>query len=80
VPVKPNAKSLQIKEQIIDDRPSGLSLMFEALPDGTSKLVICGDSLPFGNREIIFGMTGEEGGGGTALMSACRPTWLREVS
>ncbi len=74
--LKPDGKQLTIREQIIEDAPSGLTFMFEKLPSGLSKLKIYGD-LPLGNREIIFDQDGREAGGGTCL-TGCRPTWLRE--
>ena len=75
---KPNGHLCQIKEQIIEDEASGLTLQFERSDDGTCRLRIYGD-LPFGNREIYFDAEGEEGGAGTALVGLCRPSWLREV-
>jgi hypothetical protein len=77
--LKPNGGLCQIREQIIEDAASGLTLQFECCKDGTSRLRIYGD-LPFGNREIFFDVEGKEGGAGTALASLCRPSWLREVT
>lgn len=62
------AKPLLIKEQRIEDRGSGLTLVFDALPDGTTRLRICGENLPFGNRDFIFNHEGELAGGGTATI------------
>lgn len=76
--LKPDGQPVGIKEQIIEDRVSGLTLLFERLCDGTTRLVLSGACLPFGNREIIFDANGEEAGGGAAI-GACRPSWLREV-
>ncbi len=82
--VKPNAKTLVIKEQIIEDPASGLTLMFEAYPEPhfdsiRLRLRICGDSLPFGNRDLCFTKDGELGAAGTATGAICKPSWLRAV-
>ena len=76
--IKPNGQICIIKEQIIEDLVSGLTLQFERLDTETTKLTIYGD-IPFGNREIIFDKDGEETGAGTALMGVRRPSWLSEV-
>lgn len=68
----------QIREQIIEDPISGLTLQFERWDDGTSVLRLYG-KLPFGNREFIFNSDGSEGGAGTALGEVCRPNWLRQI-
>jgi hypothetical protein len=67
MPVRQNARTLQIKEQII--HLDGLTLMFRVVPDSTARyrLSIEGESLPFGNYEIVFDVEGNEAGGGTAL-------------
>ncbi len=59
MPVKPNGALCQVREQIIEDRASGLILQFECVR-GRMRLVIAGDSLPFGNREILFDGEGRE--------------------
>lgn len=81
--VKPNARSVHIKEQIIEDPASGLTLMFSAYPDREGeppqcKLRICGDALPLGNRDFIF-YDGELGATGTATGGICKTSWVREV-
>ena len=78
--VKPNAMTLHIKEQIIEDLVTGLTFQFAYVEgsDAPFRLQIFGD-LPFGNREIIFDKTGKEAGSGTALAGFCAPSWLREV-
>jgi len=75
---KPNGRLCSIKEQIIEDEVSGLTLQFEHCDDGTSRLRIYGD-LPLGNREIYFDLNGDEGGAGTSLIGLCRPSWLHEI-
>src|ERR1043165_3932576 len=53
MPVKPNGAVCGIREQIVEDHASGLTLLFEC-ENGRARLVIVGKALPFGNREIIF--------------------------
>jgi len=76
--IKPTGKPCLIREQIIEDPVSELTLQFEAFDNGTVRLCIYGD-LPFGNREFIFDENGELGGTGTALAGRCQATWLRNV-
>ncbi len=82
--VKPNAQLVRIKEQIIDDPASGLTLMFSACPGPHTdsiryQLRICGDALPYGNRDLLFTEDGELGAAGTATGGICETSWLREV-
>lgn len=76
--LKPNAELCQIREQILEDPASGLTLQFERWDDGRTAIRLYG-KFPFGNRMFIFNSDGTEGGAGTATDGACRPTWLREV-
>ena len=78
--LKPNGSLCSIREQIIEDAASGLTLQFIHKPDSDApyRLLIYGN-LPNGNREILFDVDGAEAGAGTALVDACRPSWLREV-
>jgi hypothetical protein len=78
--LKPGGEICQIREQIIEDRASGLTFQFIHAPgtDAPFRLVIGGD-LPFGNREILFNADGEMAGAGTALSGSCRPSWIREI-
>jgi len=78
MPVKPNAALCGIREQIIEDRATGLILQFECA-DGKPRLVIAGESLPFGNREILFDQDGREAAAGTLLGQFRRPSWLKGV-
>lgn len=79
MPVKPNAVLCEILEQIIEDDASGLILQFERADGGGTRLVIAGESLPFGNREIIFDAEGREAAAGTLLGEFRRPSWLKKV-
>jgi hypothetical protein len=76
--VKPNAALCAIKEQIVEDRASGLIMQFE-FQEGRTRLVIAGRALPFGNREIIFDDQGKEAAAGTLVGEFRRPSWLKEV-
>lgn len=78
MPLKPNGAQCAIREQIIEDLPSGLILQFECL-GGRMRLVIAGKSLPFGNREIVFDEEGREVAAGTLVGEFRRPSWLKGV-
>ena len=82
---KVGGKPCIITEQIISDA-SGLTFQFEVkkgyhggrLVDETV-LRIFGETLPFGNREIVFGPDGLEAAAGTSTRGLCRPSWLEQV-
>jgi len=78
--VKPAGALCAIREQIIEDPMSGLTLQFAFMKgsDAPIRLRIFGN-LPYGNREILFDENGVEAGAGTALTGTCRPHWLKEV-
>ena len=78
--LKPDGEQWVIKEQIVEDLPTGLTFQFSVVddPDGPFRLKIFGN-LPFGNREIIFDAEGKKVGGGIAMSGICRPSWLREL-
>jgi hypothetical protein len=78
--VKPNGGLCSIREPIIEDPASGLTLQFQIVPGSTApvRLIISGD-LPYGSREILFDRNGIEAGAGTAVSGSCRPSWLRKV-
>jgi hypothetical protein len=77
---KPNGAICRIREQIIEDSVTGLTIQFEYRPetDAPVRLRIVG-ALPHGSREILFDADGNEAGAGTAVSDSCRPSWLREV-
>lgn len=79
--LKPNGNDWKVKEQIYEDLASGLTLKFESRPYASApyKLTIYGDSLPFGNRDILFGENGDVVGGGTATSTCPAPSWLQEA-
>ena len=67
-----DAKKLVIKEQIIiDDKVSGLTIMFKANKGGGWGLFITGDSLPYKNRDFGFNKDGELIGQGTGMCEEC---------
>ena len=78
MPLKPNGALCRIREQIIEDAPSGLTLQFEC-DDGRLRLVIAGQALPVGNREILFDHEGREAAAGTLVGEFRRPSWLKAV-
>jgi hypothetical protein len=78
MPLKPNGAKCIIREQIVEDPASGLTLLFEC-ENGRTRLVIGGEALPFGNREILFDPDGKEAGTGTLVGRFRRPSWLKEV-
>lgn len=77
---KPNAKDCIIKEQIIEDAVTGLTLQFVKY-DGKNRgcrLTIFGENLPFGNRDIFFDSNGEDAGSGTHVGECPKPTFIKE--
>jgi hypothetical protein len=78
MPLKPNGALCKVREQIVEDEASGLILQFECA-NGRTRLVIVGDALPFGNREILFDDEGREAAAGTLLGNFRRPSWLTKV-
>ena len=78
MPVKPNGVVCGIREQIVEDHASGLTLLFEC-DKGRARLVLVGKALPFGNREIIFDTDGKEAAAGTLVGKFRRPSWLKSV-
>ena len=78
MPLKPNGALCQVREQIIEDRASGLTLQFECY-EGRLRLVIAGQHMNVGQREILFDDQGREAGAGTLVGEFRRPSWLRGV-
>jgi len=79
MPVKPNGSLCSIREQIVEDEATGLILQFECT-EGRTRLVIAGEKLPFGNREILFDHEGREAASGTLLGRFRRPSWLKRIT
>jgi hypothetical protein len=79
MPAKPNGALCAIREQIVEDAASGLTLQFECV-EGRTRLVIAGAALPFGNREILFDAEGREAAAGTLLGEFRKPSWLKKLS
>jgi hypothetical protein len=68
--IKHGGKTLHIKEQILFEDASGLTIEFrvnEATPECPYRLILYGEGLPFGNRMIEIGSDGVINGGGTAV-------------
>ena len=78
MPLKPNGATCTVREQIIEDAASGLTLQFEC-DDGRLRLVLAGRPLTLGNREILFDDQGREAGAGTLVGEFRRPSWLKGV-
>ena len=78
MPLKPNGATCRVREQIIEDAASGLTLQFEC-DDGRLRLVLAGKPLAVGNREILFDDQGREAGAGTLVGEFRRPNWLKSV-
>ena len=75
--LKPNAQSCRLREQIVDDLPSGLTLKFERW-EGGSRLVIGGRPLAGNPREIVFDADGNVRRISAAAANG-RPSWLTPV-
>jgi hypothetical protein len=76
--LKEKGQTWTIKEQVIEDLATGLTLKFEVVPDDLEapfRLKIVGD-LPFGDREIMFGPDGQEACSSMAVPSFFNPSWL----
>ncbi len=78
MPLKPNGVLCRVREQIIEDAASGLTLQFECV-GGRLRLVLAGKPLDVGNREILFDEHGREAGAGTLVGEFRRPSWLKGV-
>jgi hypothetical protein len=78
MPLKPNGALCRVREQIIEDTASGLTLQFEC-HGGCLRIVLAGKLLEVGNREILFDEEGREAGAGTLVGEFRRPSWLKKV-
>lgn len=74
MPIKPLARLCYIREQLVEDLPSGLTLHFEAFEGGV-RLTIAGRALA-GNREIVFDAQGGAAKTGAGEHAFRRPSWL----
>jgi hypothetical protein len=74
MPIKPLARLCYLREQIVEDLPSGLTLQFEAFESGV-RLTIAGKALP-STREIVFDPEGGAVKTGTSKHAFRRPSWL----
>ena len=79
--LKPDGRMCAIREQIIEDKVSGLTLQFEFVEGSSAPVCLrIFGNLPHGSREFLFNTNGELGATGTALAGSCRATWLKEVT
>jgi hypothetical protein len=62
-----NAKHWVIREQIVADPVTGLTLEFTNTENGEPQLTLYGDCLVFGNRKIVFQNGGDPVHGETAI-------------
>lgn len=76
MPIKPRAQTCRIREQIVEDLPSGLTLRFEALEAGGVSLTIAGKALAGENREILFDGDGHAIQTRARAHALRRPSWL----
>ena len=74
MPIKPKAALCRIREQIVEDLPSGLTLQFERV-DGGVRLTIAGKALAV-SREILFDAEGAAVRIGAPKHAFRRPSWL----
>ncbi|HJT60188.1 MAG TPA: hypothetical protein VJ797_00815 [Burkholderiales bacterium] len=74
MPIKPLARLCTIREQIVEDLPSGLTLQFEAFEGGV-RLTIAGKALP-SSREIVFDTQGGAVKTQASKHAFRRPSWL----
>jgi hypothetical protein len=77
MPVKPHAEPCRVREQIIEDLPSGLTLAFEAFEGGV-RMLVGGRVLRGGNRELVFDARGALVRAGP-YEGAWPPRWLSRV-
>lgn len=78
--LKPEGQMCSIKEQIIEDPASGLTLQFARVEsdDAPVRLKIFGYD-HFSSREILFDANGREVGAGTSFGASKFTGWLQEV-
>ena len=78
--LKPNASVCGIREQIIEDLITGITIQFEHMPgsDSPFRLRLSGN-VDYGNREFLFDADGAVAGAGTSLIGVGKPSWLKEV-
>jgi hypothetical protein len=74
MPLKPMAEMCWVREQIVEDLPSGLTLQFEIV-DGAARLTIASKALG-ANREIRFDAEGRAVQTCAAKHAFRRPSWL----
>ncbi len=60
-----DAKTLCVKEQVINDLATGLTSILRVKPDGEARIELSGDALPFRNRTPQFEESGRLAATGT---------------
>lgn len=75
--LKPGGRDWTVKEQILRDALSGLTLQFEVAADGRRILRILGDALPSGNQEITFSAEGAFRSSRVAMRGPSRAGWIK---
>ncbi len=78
---KPNAKTIQLREQIIKDDVTGITIKIERTADGEGRLRLYGQ-IAYGHRDFAFDSAGRLVGTGTGTCQSCpgsQPSWLRVV-
>jgi hypothetical protein len=76
--LKSDGKMCCIREQILRDEVTGLTLQFEVDDLGRTRVRLYGDSLLFGNRQFGFDH-GELTFAATQTVGKCKPAWLTEI-
>ena len=74
-----DGRIVKIKEQVIRDLPTGLTIIFRAVSSGEGRMHLKGSTLPFGNRDFQFGSDGELVGTGTGLTDCFRKVQNEEI-
>jgi hypothetical protein len=76
--IRPGGKKVELLEQIIEDKLSGITIQIERLDESESVVRLFGD-FRYGNRELLF-REGRFVGGGVFVGECPKPTWISEVN
>lgn len=72
---KEGNKIVTLREQIIFDAVTGLTIDIRATEIGGAEICVYGENIPFGNREFAFDETGIKYASGTATMPCPLPNY-----